>query len=65
VSLYVTDRFCYKEVKNNCIIKGIARDRAVVSVHRKCRYIKGSVQASFTVFVFQLQNIFYVIKIVI
>jgi len=49
VSLYVTDRFCYKEVKNNEIIKGIARDRAVVSVHRECRYVKGSVQASFTV----------------
>ena len=49
MSLYVTNRFCYKEVKNNRIIKGIAWDRTVVSVHRECRYIQVSVQASFTV----------------
>jgi len=49
VLLYVTDRFCYKKVKNNWIMNGIARNGAVVSVHRECRYIEGSVQASFTV----------------
>jgi len=44
-----SDRFCYKEVKHNWIIKGIARDQAVLSVYRECRYIQGSMQASFTV----------------